>query len=370
MIWGFSQITMNQRMTTYKQAGVDRDLQDRCAEIFYEAAVKTFQNRKGRFGEPLICRGGFSGPIYIKELKDAYLLKNSDDVGTKIEVAELMGKHDTIAFDLLAMVCDDAAVMGAEPFALTNSLNASKLDLGVIEQLASGLVKAAERARVAVVGGNVAVLDRVQGLYLWDADVIAVLERKKELKKEAIRPGDKIIGLREQGFRSNGFTLIRKILRERYGPHWVDKPYDAQRSWGEVALTPSIIYTPILVEAVGAYGENGRAAIKGAAHITGGGIPGNLPRCLPKGLGAHVSVKPLEPMIHLQELGQVDDREAYQVWNMGVGMMIITNDEKIFELAREYQVEALEVGEVIPEPKVIIENRGFFQKERELVYEI
>lgn len=367
-------------MTTYKQAGVDRDLQDRCTEIFYEAAVKTFQNRKGRFGEPIIARGGFSGPIYIQELKDAYLLKNSDDVGTKIEVAELMSKHDTIAFDLLAMVCDDAAVMGAEPFAVTNSLNASRLDVSVIEQLADGLVKAAERAKVAVVGGNVAVLDRVAGLYLWDADVISVLERKKELKKEAIQPGDQIIGLRERGFRSNGFSLIRKILKERFGPRWVEKPYDAQKSWGDVALTPSIIYTPILVDAVGAYGQKGRAKIKGAAHITGGGIL-NLPRCLPinsrrsesqksKSLGAYIDVEPLEPMLKLQELGNVDDREAYRVWNMGVGMLIVTNENAIFQIAKEHDVEVFKAGEVIDEPKIIIENRGFFRKERRLVYEI
>jgi len=357
-------------MTSYKQAGVDMDLKDRCAEIFYEAAVKTFQNRKGRFGEPLIARGGFSGPVYIEELKDAYLLKNSDGVGTKIEVAELMNKHDTIAFDLLAMVCDDAAAVGGEPFALTNTLNVSRLDLKVIEQLAAGLVKAAERARVAVVGGEVAVLDRVQGLYLWDADVVAILERKKELKREIIKAGDKVIGLRERGFRSNGFSLIRRILKESFGPRWVERSYDAKRSWGEVALTPSMIYTPILVDAVGAYGRKGRAQLKGAAHITGGGIAGNLPRCLPDGLGAYISVEPLEPMLKLQELGGVEDREVYRVWNMGVGMLIVTNDDQIFKIAEEYGANAVRAGEVIAEPKIVIKNRGFFRKEKELVYEV
>ncbi len=358
-------------MTTYKQAGVDSDLKDRCSEIFYEAAIKTFGNRKGRFGEPQIAKGGFSGPVYIPELTDAYLLKNSDGVGTKVEVAELMAKHDTIAFDLLAMVCDDAAVMGAEPFALTNTLNVSRLDLHTIEQLADGLIQAAQRARVAVVGGEIAVLsDALRIEHLWDADVVAILERKKTLKKETIQPGDKIIGLCEHGFRSNGFTLIRKILREQFGPNWAHQPYDHKRTWGEVVLTPSVIYTPVLVDAVGPYGQNGQAKIKGAAHITGGGIPGNLPRCLPEGLGACIDVEPLEPMLKLQELGHVEDREAYRVWNMGVGMLIVTNDEKIFEIAQEHAVEAIEAGEVIDEPKIVIRNRGFFQKERELVYEI
>jgi len=358
-------------MVTYREAGVDLDLSERCSRILYEAARRTFANRKGRFGEPSVEYEGFSGSVYVPELKDAYLLKNSDGVGTKVEVAEKLGVHDTIAFDLLAMVCDDAAAMGAEPFALTNTLNVRFLDIDVIEQLARGLVEAAKRARVAVVGGELAVLgNRIEGLYIWDADCLAVLERSKAFRREAIQPGDRIVGLKEQGFRSNGFSLIRKILEERFGAGWVEQPYDAKRTWGEVALTPSVIYTPVLVDAVGAYGEPPRAEIKGVAHITGGGVPGNLLRCLPPGLGAHVRVEPLEPMLTLQALGSVEDREAYRVWNMGVGMLMITNDDAIFEIAHKHGVEAQEVGEVIDKSRIIIENHGAFRKEKELIYEI
>jgi phosphoribosylformylglycinamidine cyclo-ligase len=358
-------------MAPYRESGVDLDLSGRCSRVLYEAALQTFADRKGRFGEPCVEYGGFSGPVYIPELEDAYLLKNSDGVGTKVEVAEKLGKHDTIAFDLLAMVCDDAAAMGAEPFAVTNTLNVRELNVRIIGQLARGLAEAAGRARVAVVGGELAVLGkRIEGEYIWDADCLAVLERSKAFRKDSIDPGDRIVGLREKGFRSNGFSLIRVILEERYGPDWVHAPYDAKRTWGEVALTPSVIYTPILVDAVGAYGEPPKAKIDGAAHITGGGIPGNLPRCLPKGLGARVSVEPLEPMVRLQELGDVGDREAYRVWNMGVGMLFITNDDHLFEIAHEHGVEACEVGEVIDEPKIIIENRGAFRRGKELVYEI
>jgi len=357
-------------MVAYREAGVDLDLSERCSHILYEAAQKTFESRKGRFGEPCGEYAGFSGPIYITELKDAYLLKNSDGVGTKVEVAEKLGKHDTIAFDLLAMVCDDAAAMGAEPFAVTNTLNVRELDEGVIEQLARGLVEAARCARVAVVGGELAVLgERIRGIYIWDADCLAVLERSKAFRREEIRPGDRIIGLRERGFRSNGFTLIRRILEEHYGPDWVHKPYDSEKTWGEVVLTPSLLYTPILVEAVGPYGEPPRAEIKGAAHITGGGIPGNLPRCLPQGLGAHITAEPPEPMLRLQELGSVGDREAYRVWNMGFGMLLITDDDMILKIAREHNVEAQEVGEVIDEPRIVIESRGASQEEKELIYE-
>lgn len=361
-------------MATYRDTGVDLDLGDRCSQIFYEAALRTFKNRSGRFGRPEPARGGFSAPIRITELKDAYIFKNSDGVGTKVEIAEQSRRHDTIAFDLLAMVCDDAATMGAEPFALTETLNLSCLNLELVQQLARGLVSAAERARVAVVGGEIAVLGkRIGGEYIWDADVIAVLERSKMLRKETVRPGDVIIGFKERGFRSNGFSLLRHILSERYGSEWIQRPYDEARTWGEVSLTPSVIYTPVLVDAVGAYGEPGKARIKTAAHVTGGGIPGNLPRTLPEGLGARVDVEPLEPMLRLQELGHVEDREAYRSWNMGVGMLVISRDgeeEALIEIAHDHNVAALVVGEVIDEPVVIIENKGYYGDERELRYEI
>lgn len=358
-------------MTTYKDAGVDIDLKDECSRIFYEASLETFKNRKGRFGEPLVERGGFSGPIEIKELRDAILLKNSDGVGTKVEIAEKLNKHDTIAFDLLAMICDDAVAMGAEPFAATDTLNVRALNINTIKQLAAGLVKAAKRARVAIVGGEVAVLgDRIHGEYLWDADVNAILEKKKVINKTLIEAGDFIVALREKGFRSNGFSLIRKVLSKALGSNWVKKPYDNKHSWGEATLTPSIIYTPVIVDAVGGYGEKRRAEIKGIAHITGSGIPGNLPRCLPEGLGAFIDLRPIEMMLKLQEMGKIADREAYQTWNMGAGMLLVCNDKKIYPIAEEHGVEAEEVGEVIAESKIIIKNRAYFQQEAELIYEI
>jgi phosphoribosylformylglycinamidine cyclo-ligase len=357
-------------MTRYEESGVDLELGERCSQVMYEAAVATFKSRAGRFGEPKLERGGFSGPIYIQELRDTYILKNSDGVGTKVEVAQLMGKHDTVAYDLLAMVCDDAAAMGAEPFAVTDTLNVKRLRLELVEQLASGLVKAAEAARVAVVGGEIAARgDQLNTEYIWDADCAAVLEQGKGPKRDAIKPGDRIMALRSAGFRSNGFSLIRKILEERFGERWVDRPYDSKLSWGEVALTPSLIYTPLLVDLFGGYGEEPRAEIKGAAHITGGGVPENLPRILPQGLGAYIDLEPHPPMLRLQELGGVDDREAYRVWNMGAGMVLITNDDKVFELARAHGIEAREVGEVLAEPVIRIRNRGYFQEPKELVYE-
>jgi len=358
-------------MTTYGDAGVDLELSDLCSKIMYEASLETFQNRDCRFGEPVIQSGGFSGPIYVPELDDAFILKNSDGVGTKVEIAEKLGDHTTMAFDLIAMVVDDAAAMGAEAFAITDTLNVSELKLETIVQLAAGLTHAARRARIAVVGGEIAVLgNRINGEYVWDADGIAVLERSKQIDTSHIEPGDKIYALLEQGFRSNGFSLIRKILTKCFGEDWVNAPYHNELSWGEAVLTPSIIYTPIIVDAVGGYGEMPRVPIKGISHITGGGIPGNLARILPKGLGAHVDVEPIPPMLKLQELGEVPDEEAYRVWNMGAGMLLVCDDEEIVEIAEEYHVEAVEVGEVTDSKVITIKNNGFYKEKAELVYEV
>lgn len=359
-------------MTTYKDSGVDQELKDKCSAIMYEAAIKTFENRKGRFGKPETARADFTGPVYISELKDAYIVKNSDGVGSKPEITERMDKYDTIAFDLFAMVCDDAVTAGAEPFAVTNTLNVRHHDLRITEQLANGMLEAARVARVAVVGGEIAELgDQLTCSYTWDADVIGLVEMHKRLTlKRDIQVGDRIVGFQHIGFRCNGYTLLRKVLAETFGKEWHKQPYDRQHTWGEIALIPSQIYTPVIVDAVGAYKEPAKVKIKGVAHITSGGIPGNLPRILPPKLGASVSVKPYEPMLALQEMGNVPDREAYMVWNMGVGMLVITNDDAIFELAKLYGVKAFIAGEVIKEPRIEIENHAFFKDEATLVFPI
>jgi phosphoribosylformylglycinamidine cyclo-ligase len=358
-------------MTTYRDAGVDVGLSDLCSKIFYDAAKETFANRRGRFGQPAVERGGFSGPIYVPELRDAYIVKNSDGVGTKVEIAEQLNKHDTIAFDLVAMVCDDAIALGAEPFALTETLNVNTLKRDIIEPLAEGLVVAAKRARVAVVGGEIAVLgDRIRGEYIWDADVNGVLEVSKKLPKESIQPGDKIVALQERGFRSNGFSLIRHILNIAFGSNWVHESYNSNLSWGDVVLEPSIIYTPVIVDAIGGYREESRVEIKAVAHITGGGIPGNLPRALPVGMGAQLDISTPDVMRELQNLGQVSDSDAYQTWNMGAGMLVVCNGKELSEIAESHGVSAEVVGEIIGQPVLKIRNRGFFESTTELVYEI
>lgn len=359
-------------MTTYKESGVDIKLGNKCSQVMYEACKKTFANREGKLGEPIDMPGGFSGPIYIEDLKDAVLLKNSDGVGTKVTIAHGSDKHDTIGFDLLAMVCDDAACLGAEPIAVTNTLNVNSLSLGLIEELAKGLVDAAQVAQVAVVGGEIAELGKkISSGYLWDADVVSIMDRKKWAKAGEIKPGDLIVGVTSDGFRSNGFSLIRRVLHDNLGSNWVNKKFSTRLRWGDITLKPSRIYTPFLVDCFGTYGEPPSVKIMKAAHITGGGIPDNLSRVLPPGLGAEIKPpKPHQPMLILQEMGKISDREAYRTWNMGVGLCIVTNDKTVLKKAAQHNLSAHIMGEVTNRPQIEIMNKGYWQTKGELYYEI
>ncbi len=358
-------------MITYKESGVDVDLGNKCSRIMYKACQRTFINRKDRVGEPIKLAGGFSGPLRLKGIGSAILLKNSDGVGTKVDIASATGKHDTMGFDLLAMICDDAASAGAEPIAVTNTLNVKKLSPSVIKQLAEGLVKGAKAAQVAVVGGEIAELgDKINHGYIWDGDALAISTEAKTLGPK-IKPGDLIVGIASDGFRSNGYSLIRKILSENLGPQWYRKDFNHHESWGQVTLKPSRIYTPFLVDCFGAYHNPSSVPIKKAAHITGGGLIHNLSRILPAGLGATIEpLRPHEPMLALQKMGNVPDQEAYRTWNMGVGLCIVTPDQKVLKKAITYNLRAEIIGEVTEENRIEISNRGYFQKKGVLKYEL
>lgn len=358
-------------MTTYKESGVDVELGNKCSQIMYKACQRTFINRKNRVGEPIKLAGGFSGPIRLKGVGRAILVKNSDGVGTKVDIASFMNRHHTIGFDLLAMICDDAASMGAEPIAVTNTLNVKKLSLPIVKQLARGLVEGAKVAQVAVVGGEIAELgDKINHGYIWDGDVVAISPQAKWHHPQ-IKPGDHIVGIASDGFRSNGYSLIRKILSENLGPEWYRKDYNRHESWGEVTLKPSRIYTPFLVDCFGTYHQPPSVSIKKVAHITGGGLIHNLGRILPTGLGATIEpLRPHEPMLALQKMGNVPDQEAYRTWNMGVGLCIVTPDQKVLQKCATHNLRAKIIGEVRRGNRIEISNRGYFQKKSVLKYEI
>ncbi|MFH1533732.1 MAG: phosphoribosylformylglycinamidine cyclo-ligase [Nitrospirota bacterium] len=334
-------------MATYEESGVNINLGDKCSAIAYSAAKRTFAGRKGMIGEPLVDEGGFSGAL---DMGDYYLVQNDDGVGTKIKIAEMIGKYDTIGYDLVAMVADDAVCVGAETISITNTLDVNKIDEVKVSGLMTGLEKAALEQKIVVPGGEIAELGDALNGYVWNATAVGIVEKGKMITGEKIVPGDKIIGLRSAGFRSNGFSLVRYILKEKFGEDWYHEKYDADRNWGEAVLTPSVIYSSAVLEMHGRYKEEARVDLKGVVHVTGGGIYANTARILKRaGLKANFTdlPEPHKPMKKLMELGNVSEDEAYKTWNMGIGMVLISNDvDQIKEICDGHGIDAQVIGTV------------------------
>jgi phosphoribosylformylglycinamidine cyclo-ligase len=345
-------------MTTYKKAGVDIHLGDVCSKIMSSAADKTFANRKGSSAVVRILEKKGLHRIITVSAGGLKLMLNSDGIGTKVEFAERMGKHDTVAYDLFAMLCDDAVRYGAEPVALSNVLDVNALDRDTVQGLANGMVKAAKDAGVAVVSGEIAELGaRVGGYgkrnYNWGGTVLSIV--RKELSGQGLKAGNSIVGLEEKGFRSNGISLVRRIMAEAYGPNWHGQKKGAG-TLGDLALTPAKIYTRAALEMF--------EDAQGIAHITGGGIPGKLGRLLAtKKLGADITdpFPPCDMMLLCQKLGGVDDAEAYKVWNMGQGMLIMTSrPEKILSIAAAHKIRAKVIGKITTGPGLNITSKGYY----------
>ena len=369
---------------TYERSGVNVELGDNLSKTLYEAAKLTWNNRHGRFGEMRELHPSFYGframPLdLIPSTEGLFANMGSDGVGTKVEVAERTLDHSTLAFDLFAGVCDDAEVRGAEPIAVTTTLDVRALDDNertrqAISQLAQGYVAAARASDTVIVNGEVAELgDRVGGFriydsdlnYNWGAAVLWLVHKDRVLTGHQVQPGHSLVGLAERGFRSNGLSLVRKALSERVGDDWhVQQANDSGATYGELVQAPSVIYCRLINELTGGYDINRppAAEISGIAHITGGGLVGKLNRLLAvNNLGAVIEnpQQPPEIMATVQDLGEVEDKEAYSVWNMGSGMVLATPEPaKAIELAAQRGFTAQEIGKVIKSSVICIESRG------------
>jgi len=357
-------------------SGVDVKIGDEVSRIMYECARKTWENRRGLLGEVIIPFDDFSGlrAIDVSSLPPGSIMNfGFDGIGTKAEIAERVGDHSTIAYDLFAMVCDDAVIRGGEPVLLGSILDFRSLGSGkdnyldCVKQLAQGYVAAAKRANVAVINGEVAELGkRVGGYgpfnYNWGAGVVWFAKKDRLLTGHSIRPGDYLVGLREDGFRSNGLSLLRKSMEKVGGYDWHEGD---GREFALSALLPSTIYTPAIVDMFGGFNNEPRATIHGAAHITGGGVPGKLGRALkPSGLGATIinSFNPCDMMLFCQSEADISDEEAYGTWNMGQGMIVITPEPKgVMDVARCHGIESKVMGLVETRPGIRIVSNGFYK---------
>jgi len=354
-------------MATYKQSGVDIDAGDEGSKIAYSAAKETFAARAGMIGKPVVMEGGFSGAL---DFGDFYLVQNCDGVGSKVAVADAIGKYDTLGYDLLAMVCDDAVCIGAETVSITNTIDTEKVSPPVIKSMMEGLKKACIEQKIVIPGGEIAELPGLVNGNSWNSTAIGIVAKDRLITGAGVAPGDKIIGLRSTGFRSNGFSLIRHVLQDKFGKEWFNEEYIVGVNWGEAVLAPSIIYSAAVLEIVGRFGKDALCDVKAIAHITGGGIPGNITRVLGN-YGARLDglFEPDPMMLKLQEYGNIPDEEAYRVWNMGSGMVLVSNEfERIHPVLVKNGIESKIIGEVVAEKAVSLKNLGYFKKEEWLTF--
>jgi len=339
-------------------------IQDDASAVAFAWAKRSFKARDGLGGRPLPAPiGQFSS---LLEGFGSRIAVTSDGIGTKIEIAERMGRYDTLGTDLLAMVIDDLAANGAEPCVISNILDVDRVDAAVVDQLMAGLCSAALAAKVAVVGGEIAELgSRIGGWgsgmhFNWCATAIGNLrDRWEAIDGSTIASGDAVIALQSTSYRSNGYSALRKTLTAHFGENWHTAEF-AGKSWGDWLLQPCRVYAPLIV----AMRENS-FCFKGLSHITGGGIGSKFGRTLKAtGLGANLTqlFEPTPAMLEIQRLGNYSNTEAYQHWNMGNGFLMTvdpTTADAVVDFANSSGYAAQVCGEIVASPRIEICNPRF-----------
>jgi phosphoribosylformylglycinamidine cyclo-ligase len=309
-------------MSTYRDAGVDIDAGDEFVERIKPHVRSTFRP------EVLTDLGGFGGLFRFQadRYHDPVLVSGTDGVGTKLKIAFLMDKHDTVGIDLVAMCVNDIAVSGAEPLFFLDYFATGKLSLKTAEAVVRGVSEGCRQAGCALIGGETAEMPSFYGEGEYDLAgfAVGVVDRPKMIDGREIAPGDSIIGIASSGLHSNGFSLVRKVFFEKNRLTVDSTVPGLSARLGEVLLTPTRIYAKQIL----ALAES--CPIKGLAHITGGGITENLPRVFPPGCGAriHRGSWPVLPIFNaIQDRGGVALDEMYRVFNMGIGMILIVAPE-------------------------------------------
>lgn len=334
-------------MTTYSDSGVDIEKGDECSALAYAAAKATFPGRAGKIGMPFALEGGFSGAL---DMGDFLLVQNDDGVGSKMMVASALGKFDTVGQDLVAMVADDAICLGAEVMTVSNTIDIEKVDAGVIGAMMEGLKASCVAEKIVVPGGEIAELPgQVKGV-IWNATAVGIVEKSKFIDGSKVKEGDSILGLRSAGFRSNGFSLVRKILSDKFGADWAHADYGNGKTWGEMVLTPSLIYHRALLGILGGYKEERKIDVHALAHVTGGGLEGNVERVVKNGLKADFDNlwEPHEMMSKLIEMGGVPIEDAKATWNMGTGMvLVVAPSDEAAVIAALPQFKVQRIGRVV-----------------------
>jgi phosphoribosylformylglycinamidine cyclo-ligase len=334
---------------TYKDAGVDIDAGDLFVQKIKPYVKSTFRP------EVLTHIGGFGGLFALKKYRNPVLVSGTDGVGTKLKIAFLTRKHDTVGIDLVAMCVNDIIVQGAEPLFFLDYFATGKLKPQEHADIVKGIAVGCKQSGCALIGGETAEMPSFYGEDEYDLAGFAVgaVEKKKIIDGSRIKPGHTLIGLASSGLHSNGYSLVRKVLLEASGYTVQDVLPALEKPLGDVLLTPTRIYAKTVLALLKEFD------IGGMAHITGGGITENTPRMLPKGTAALIrkgtwNIPPIFSLI--QQKACIDDDEMYRDFNMGIGMVLAVpakQADAVMKKARKLGEKAYLIGEIIRGRQVV-----------------
>jgi phosphoribosylformylglycinamidine cyclo-ligase len=329
---------------SYKDAGVDIEKGDAFVQAIKPMVESTFRP------EVLTKIGGFAGcvSLNLERYKKPILVSSTDGVGTKLKIAFMMDRHDTVGIDLVAMCVNDIVVGGAKPLFLLDYLATSKLDTEKATKVVSGIVKGCIEAECSLIGGETAEMPGIykEGEYDLAGFAVGIVEDAQLIDGSGVTVGDKLIGIASSGLHSNGYSLVRKLLLDQYKMDLGKRVEEIGEVLGEELIRPTRIYVKTILNLTRDFN------IGGIAHITGGGITGNLPRVVPKGCKAIVQKGAWEiPPIFsfLKEKGRISEEEMLRTFNNGIGMILIVKSKEVEDILSRLHTfgeKAFIIGEV------------------------
>ena len=310
-------------MLTYKESGVDIDEGNRAVDLIKGKIKGTYD------GNVVGDLGNFSGLYSLKDfvgMKEPVLLASTDGVGTKLKIAQMMDKHDTVGIDLVAMCVNDLICQGAKPLFFLDYIALGKLVPEHIEKIVGGIADGCKMSGCALIGGETAEMPGMYGEDDYDLAgfSVGIADKEKIVSGNNVKSGDVLVGISSSGVHSNGFSFIRKIFLETYNYKMEQYVEELGMTVGEALLTPTKIYVKLALDVLAKHD------IKAIAHITGGGLIENITRVIPKGLGLDINTKSWEkpPIFKMIEgFNAVDERELHKSFNMGIGLVLIVDKE-------------------------------------------
>ncbi len=310
-------------MLTYKNSGVNIDEGNRAVDLIKGKIKETYDSNV--IGD----LGNFSGSYSIKDfmwMEDPVLLASTDGVGTKLKIAQMMDKHNTVGIDLVAMCVNDLICQGAKPLFFLDYIALGKLVPEHIDNIVSGITDGCKMSSCSLIGGETAEMPGMYGEDDYDLAgfSIGIADKKKVISGENVKSGDVLVGISSSGVHSNGFSFIRKIFLDEYKYDLSKEIEELGMSLGDALLTPTKIYVDLALDAI----KNNN--IKAIAHITGGGLIENIVRVIPKGLGLDIDSSSWDkPAIFkmIESFDAIEKRELHKSFNMGIGLVMIVDKE-------------------------------------------